>query len=306
MVIDESARKTEHFLSRRIDLRLPRRERIADQRVRIGDVEIAIEIGDSKRRIEMVDEDCPELRTAVAVGIAKQGDPLRRRWAGLRDQPSSMRQAHDEAAHRNLGPVDRLRSRDLRFDHEDVAVRERIDGARIGETGGERLDSEARRDRRRFTGFPSDDSRDRDFGEDSFLWRRKHRVRPDGLRRVGIVAAAAGGERKQRDEGEQARPHARLLSAGARASQPVTSARRPPTIDKTNPVGTTAVQPSRAWTSELNSSSTSTMNRSNAASQLSPRAASISIRTKATTPNAIPAASSQVEKFSQIRLPPLP
>src|SRR6185437_1379673 len=252
------------------------------------------------------DEDCPELGTAVAVGIAKQGDPLRRRRAGLRDQPSSMRQAHDKAAHRNLGPVDRLRSRDLRFDDEDVAVRERIDGARIGETGGERLDSEADRDARRFARFPPDDFRHRDFRKDSFLWRRKHRMRPDGLRRIGIVAAAARGERKQSGQSEEARPHGRLPSAGARASQPVISASTAPTIDRTNPVGTTAVQPSRAWISELNNSSTSTMNTSNAASQLSPRAASISIRTKATIPNAIPAASSQVEKFSQIRLPPLP
>ena len=70
-MVDQAARKVDHLLARRRDPRLPRRERIADDRVGVGDVKVVADDNDAERGIEMVEQDRLQLRLPVTVSVTK-------------------------------------------------------------------------------------------------------------------------------------------------------------------------------------------------------------------------------------------
>src|SRR4051812_26629980 len=103
MMIDEAGRQVDYLGSWNGDPRLPRRERIAQDPVGISDIEVAADQHDAKWRVQVIEQHALELGNAVAVGVSKKCNPVRRSVCA-----APVRNPEDEIEKRILESVDRL------------------------------------------------------------------------------------------------------------------------------------------------------------------------------------------------------
>lgn len=114
MVIDRAAGQVDQLDAGRRDPGLARLIGAANDRVGVGDVEVAPDKRDAERRLQAGEESGAQLGHAVAIGVAQQDDV----HAGL---GVAMAVRLDELHHDVLGPMDRL-GRTVGLHDEDIPV----------------------------------------------------------------------------------------------------------------------------------------------------------------------------------------
>ena len=154
MVVDGAAGKRRQHGAGRGDLRIARRVGIANDRIGIGDIEVVADQGHTEGRVEVIEEDALRLRLAVAVSVAQQRYAVARPGVPARSDPG-LNPAHDQI----LRAVDRIGPGLPRLDHQDVAVRENVDRARMLEAGRQRFGFQTVRDGGLFALLPADHPR---------------------------------------------------------------------------------------------------------------------------------------------------
>src|SRR4029077_15183248 len=174
VVVDGAAGKRRQYGAGRGDLRIARRVGIANDRIGIGDIEVVADQGHTEGRVEVIEEDALRLRLAVAVSVAQQRYAVARPGVPARSDPG-LNPAHDQI----LRAVDGIGPGLPRLDHQDVAVGENVDRARMLEAGRQRLNLQTVRDGRLFALLPADDPRKMHRREQILLKRGQVRVWPD-------------------------------------------------------------------------------------------------------------------------------
>ncbi|PAV92579.1 hypothetical protein WR25_24971 [Diploscapter pachys] len=139
------------------DLRRAVGIRHTDERVGVGDVELAIEQGHAGRRVQPGHEDMAFLGNAIAVRIAQQRDAIGRGHARAR--------LVEQAAHDPGFDPAAFAGRRIGFGDQHVAVGQAIQPARMIEAARERLHRQARGGGGRFVALPADDIGDLDGGQ---------------------------------------------------------------------------------------------------------------------------------------------
>ena len=162
--------------------------------VGVGDVQRVSNQRDPERRIQAIQEDSAQLRLPVAIGVAQQGNAVAARGAcagPIDDRTSKVILGPEIYGRRRIG-----------FDHQDVAVGQRVDDARVHEAGRDRLDLQPARNGGRLARLPADVER--------HAHRRHHKLL--GLGQIGVRAILlarvpalrrAGRKRTQRAQAEQ-------------------------------------------------------------------------------------------------------
>ena len=240
MMVDRAAGQVDQLGGLGGDPRLSGLVRIADDRVGVGDVQVAPDQRDAEGMDQMVEQHRAQLGLAVAVRIAEQGDahrPLRAR-AGM---------VLDPAHHQLLGPLDRFR-RAAGLDHQHVAIGEHIRSARVLQPGREWRDRQPGGNRRRLARLP--------LGGGCHVHRRDKVLLRLGQERVGAdlalrIAAAVAARGKHRDAGKRKKRAHQAATAmwrtrvGARSSSPNAASANTASSDRVSPAGTTDVYASR-------------------------------------------------------------
>ena len=190
-MVDWPARRLDHPLAGLLDPRLTFLVRKAQQRVGIGDIEVAADQRHPEGRMQAVEEHGAGVDDAVAVGIAQQGDAIGARHPGagaLQEEPH--RPAFDAAA--------ALAGGGIGLGHQHVAVRQHMKPARMIQPVGEGRDAQGLAGHRRGAFGPAFGRRDL-HGRD----QRPVRWRQLGLgphagrfRKRRALAAADQGERR--------------------------------------------------------------------------------------------------------------
>src|SRR4051812_3385026 len=208
--------------------------------------------------MQMIDEHRLKLRNTIAIGIAQKGDAVSALRAGACA-------GLDLALDIILGP-EGLGAGTVALDHENVAVGEGIDDARMHEAAGHRLDPQAGWNRRGLARFPADRLGHAHRRKQILRWLREPRVRSILPHRVTALVGArtqrTGGEDQRRQcarEADRPRAHGRdsRWRTDARGAvtveprMPATSSSTVTMADRVMPVGTTDVQASRVWTRTL-------------------------------------------------------
>ena len=149
-MIDRSTRQRRQHFAGRGDLRLVGLIRIFDDGIGVGNVEIITDQRHAERRIQMVEKDRLHVGDAVAVGIAEQRDAVARSRLSARCRPG-LDVSHDDF----LGTLDRRGLRRLGFDHQNIAVGQHVDRARMLKPGRHGLNLETLGHRRRLSLLPA-------------------------------------------------------------------------------------------------------------------------------------------------------
>ncbi len=199
VMVDRPARQRRQHRARCGDPGIPFGVGISDDRIGIGDIEIVADQRDAERRVEMVEEDALRIRHAVAIAVTQQRDAVTRPGIVAAGGRPGLDESHDEL----LRPLDRSPFRGLGFHHQHVAVGQHVEETRMLQAGGEGLDLQALRHRRRLALLPADNARDVDWRQQILLDVWKLRVGTD--LRLGIAAAVvAGGQKQQRGAQQRA------------------------------------------------------------------------------------------------------
>src|SRR4029079_19544354 len=166
VMVDWTARKVRDLYARRVDPGLPVHIREAQDRIRVGDVEIVTDERHAERRIEVFEEHDSRLCNSVAVGVMQKRDAV---WARAAGSGPFLRHVKEEAFY----PFGVLRPvRTVGFGHQDVAIGKDVEPARELEPGGESIDCEARGGRRLGALGPSLGGGDVDGGDQGAIRRR--------------------------------------------------------------------------------------------------------------------------------------
>ena len=187
MMVDGTGRQVRDFYARRVDLGLSIHIREAQDRIRVGDVEIVTDERHAERRIEVFEEHGSRLRNPVTVGVPQKRDAVRAWDAGA---GPFLRYVKEKAFY----PFGVLRpGRTVGFGHEDVAIGKDVEPARVIEPGGKSVDREVRRRRRLRALRPTLGGGDIDGGDERGIGRRYRGIRTDAglIGQLGGVTAGA-------------------------------------------------------------------------------------------------------------------
>ena len=135
-MVDGTGRKVRDLYARRVDPGLSIHIWEAQDRIRVGDVEIVTDERHAERRIEVFEEHGSRLRNPVAVGVTQKRDAVCARDAGA---GPFLRHVKEEAFY----PFGVLRPvRTVGFGHQDVTIRKHVEPAGVIEPSGESVDCE--------------------------------------------------------------------------------------------------------------------------------------------------------------------
>ena len=180
--------------------RLTKLERHGDERIGIGDEQLLADQRHSERRAQPADQGRADLRHAVAIGIAKQGDSVRARHRGAGLLLELLEKVPLDSGRPGI------RSGTVGFRHQYVAVGQDVQRARMVEAAGESVDPEPGRGDRGRAGRPAARLGDVDVGADHVLGRRELRSRADpGLERKPRRAGA--GSERNHEQGRSSKLH---------------------------------------------------------------------------------------------------
>ena len=129
---------------------------------------------------------------AVPVGVAQEGNLV----ALLLLAPAAMGHRHDEAANHVLGPGHGFAGGAARLDHQDVAVRQRVHVARVGQPRGVGGDLQSFGHGGCLAVGPADHLGHFHVSDQAGVRVGQDRIRPDLLRHVELLGVTQAGRRK--------------------------------------------------------------------------------------------------------------
>ncbi len=127
MVVDRPARERRKDPGLRCDGATTKFVGIGKNRIGSSDIECVLKPGDTERRIQAGQKVDPLVNRAVPICVAQKGNAV----GFATTTRITCGHGHDPAADDVLRSFERLAGGRLRLDHEDVAIRKRMNGARI-------------------------------------------------------------------------------------------------------------------------------------------------------------------------------